>query len=133
MGKCTLVSVAVLGMASIGWGVPAKQRSYAPSCRHDKNATQEDRDRRGQALVLAKAINVGQAQQVRRTRQYQPLSSLGDLPPVPNGFDLNLYADGSGYIFSVKDTLDPCRFAVFSDQVGLLYEKSGLDAPVVAQ
>jgi hypothetical protein len=58
-------------------------------------------------MVLAKAINSVQARQVRQTRQYQPLSRLGDLPPVPAGFELTLYADASGYIFSVKDRLDP--------------------------
>jgi hypothetical protein len=133
MVKRTLFSVVVFGVASIGWGVPAEQLSYAPSCRHDRKATQEDRDRRSQAMVLAKAINAAQARQVRRAGQYQPLSNLADLPSVPTGFDLTLYADRSGYMFSVKDRLDPCRFAVFSDQVGLLYEKSGLDAPVIAQ
>jgi hypothetical protein len=133
MVKRTLVSVGVLGLASIAWTVPAKQLSYAPTCRHDRRATQEDRARRAQVMVLAKAINAVQARQVRQTQQYQPLSRLGDLPPVPAGFELTLYADASGYIFSVKDRLDPCRFAVFSDQVGLVYEKSGLDAPVVAQ
>jgi hypothetical protein len=130
----TAVCIAALGIASIGWAsMPGRPISSAISCRHQQAANQEDRARRAQALALAKAINTSEAELVKRTRQYQPLESLHNLPPVPGGFQLNLYADHSGYIFAIKDTLDPCRFAVFSDAGGLLYEKSALDAPVIAQ
>jgi hypothetical protein len=44
-----------------------------------------------------------------------------------------LYADRTGYLFSLKDTLDSCHFAVFSDVSGLIYQQSALTAPVVAQ
>ncbi|MDQ3488977.1 MAG: hypothetical protein M3468_14770, partial [Acidobacteriota bacterium] len=74
-----------------------------------------------------------QSASVRRTGQYQPLAKLADLPALPREFELNLFADASGYMFALKDTQDPCWFAVFSDQRGLLYEKSALNAPVIAQ
>jgi hypothetical protein len=130
----TSVCIAALGIASMGWAaMPGRQLSSGISCRHQQGANQEDRARRAQALTLAKAINTAEAELVRRTRQYQPFESLRNLPVVPSGFQLNLYADRSGYIFAIKDTRDPCRFAVFSDASGLLYEKSALDAPVIAQ
>jgi hypothetical protein len=126
--------MALLGIALIGWAAtPLGQLGYVPRCRHDQNAVHEDRDRRAQALTLAKAINAAQAQLVQQTQHYQPLSGLGDLPPVPRGFELNLYADRWGYMFGLKDALDACRFAVFSDEGGLLYEQSALNAPVIAQ
>jgi len=84
-------------------------------------------------VTLAKAINTAQASLVQRTQQYHPVESLGNLPAVPAGFELNLFADRSGYMFALKDTQDPCWFAVFSDNRGLVYEKSALDAPAVAQ
>jgi hypothetical protein len=128
------VCIAALGVASIGWAaMPERQLSSVVSCRHHQRATQEDRARRAEALTLAKAINAAEAELVRRTRQYQPLERLQSLPAIPGGFELNLYADRAGYIFALKDTLDACRFAVFSDERGLLYEKSALDAPVMAQ
>ena len=130
------VCIAALGIASIGWAaMPGshQQLSSAISCRHQQAATPENRARRAQALTLAKAIHAAEAELVRRTRQYQPLESLRNLPAVPSGFQLNLYADRTGYIFAIKDTGDPCRFAVFSDASGLLYEKSAVDAPVIAQ
>jgi hypothetical protein len=39
----------------------------------------------------------------------------------PNEFVTSLVVDANGYIFSIKDTLDPCRFAFFSDQDGVIY------------
>ena len=113
--------------------MPGRQLSSAISCRHQQAATQEDQVRRAQAVTLAKAIHAAEAELVRRTQQYQPLENLHTLPAVPSGFQLNLYADRFGYIFAIKDTMDPCRFAVFSDGGGLLYEKSALDAPLIAQ
>ena len=102
-------------------------------CLHDQNASETDRTRRAQALTLAKAIHTAEADAVRRTRQYQPLASLGSLPAVPAGFALKLFADRDDYVFALKDTRDPCRYAVFSDSAGLLYEKSARPAPVIAR
>ena len=135
MVKQTAVCIAVLGIVSFGSAAaPGRQLpSAAMSCLHRQAATQEDRARRAQALTLAKAIHVAEAGVVRRTRQYESLENLPPLPPVPAGFQLSLYAGRAGYIFSIKDTLDSCRFAVFSDSSGLLYEQSALDAPVIAQ
>lgn len=113
--------------------IEPSQLWYAPSCRHHESAQQADRARRAGALALAKAINAAQADRVQRTGTYQPVERLGTLPPVPKGFDLSLFADRTGYLFAVKDTQDPCSFAVFSDERGLLYEKSALDAPAVAK
>ena len=134
MVKQTAVCIAVLGIVSFGSAAaPGRQFSSAMSCLHRQAAKQEDRARRAQALTLAKAIHVAEAGVVRRTRQYESLENLPTLPAVPAGFQLSLYAGRAGYIFSIKDTLDPCRFAVFSDASGLLYEQSALDAPVIAQ
>ena len=94
--------------ASIEWAaMPERQLSSVVSCRHHQGATQEDRARRAQAVALGKAINTAEAELVQRTRQYQPLESLRNLPAVPGGFQLNLYADRAGYIFALKDTLIP--------------------------
>jgi hypothetical protein len=132
--KRTAVCIALLAMASMGRAaMPGRQLASAVSCLHQQGATQENRARRAQALTLAKAIHAAEAELVRRTRQYHSVESLRNLPALPSGFQLNLYADRSGYIFSIKDTVDPCRFAVFSDDGGLLYEKSALDAPVIAR
>ena len=55
-------------------------------------------------------------------RVYVPVTELIPAPTVPDGFTLTLVTDGKSYTFSLKDTLDPCRFAYFSDQDGIIYD-----------
>jgi hypothetical protein len=137
MRKRLLCSVGVLALAlgALSATLMAQRQllQYVPRCRHDDTAIREDRDRRAQALVLARAINAAQAELVRLKGEYQPQGNLGSLPSAPRDFELTLYANHAGYIFSLKDTVDPCHFAVFSDASGLIYEQSALEAPAVAR
>ncbi len=121
--------LAVMAATSIGW--TGREQQIPVSCRHDR-PTSVDKARRAGAVSLAKAINAAQMQSLSRARKYEPAANLPNLPPVPNGFRLDLYVNEAGYIFSIKDTLDPCAFAVFSDAGGLLYQQSGRSAPVIA-
>src|SRR5262245_48745360 len=93
-------------------------------CLHDSAELQADRVRREQALSLAREINDAQGRAVRQTRRYQPLQQLGNLPETPAGFVVRLHADEEGYIFSIKDDRDACRYGIFSDQQGTLYQSS---------
>jgi hypothetical protein len=93
-------------------------------CRHDATSAPEDRARREQAQALARAIHQAQGQAAAATQRYQPLAKLPKLPSVPVGFELRFYTDGEGYILSLKDTFDSCRYGVFTDQNGRLYEMS---------
>ena len=103
------------------------------SCRHDTTEGRTDRARRDEALLLAKAINAREGALAQQTRQYHQLSDLQGLPQVPSGFDLRLYADGAGYVLSLKDVNDSCHYALFSDQSGWIYEKSPIAAPAIAR
>ena len=80
--------------------------------------------RRDQALALARAINQAEGLAAQRTREYQALAALPNLPPAPAGFRVRLYVDDSGYMFSIKDDRDPCHYGIFSDENGRLYEMS---------
>jgi len=128
----TVVMLAGGGVSSV------QQRDSMPAggsvaCRHDGSESQADRTRRIQALALAKAINSAQGELAERTRRYHPLTALRNLPPVPTGFELRLYSEVDGYLFSLKDALDTCRYAIFSDQSGLVYEKAARTHPINAQ
>jgi hypothetical protein len=112
---------------------PAAQLGHIPTCLHDDAETQEQRARREGAVRLAKAIVERQAEAAERTRLYAPLPALRNLPPAPRGFDVRLYTDGVGFVLSLKDTLDPCKFAIFSDESGFVYEKAALTAPLLAR
>lgn len=135
MHRRLLICAALVFTAVAHSSSSLEQREVIPSaayCRHDEAERPDDRARREAAVVLAKAIHAQQGGLAQRTRRYHPLTALGRLPAVPAGFELRLYHDVTGYVFSLKDTLDSCRFAIFSDESGLLYEKSARNAPIVA-
>jgi len=124
----SLMFVAVSGVLLASLAADGQQgRTGLPlvgACRHDSSATDADRMRRDQALALARAINQAEGLAAQRTRVYQPLASLPNLPQAPVGFRVRLYVDESGYMFSIKDERDPCHYGIFSDENGRLYEMS---------
>ena len=98
--------------------------SRAAVCRHGEDESPANRTQRLQALALASAINRAEGQQAQQTRRYAPLTTLGVLPPVPQDFTQKLYADAEGYVAVLKDGRDPCRYAIFTEQSGHIYEIS---------
>jgi hypothetical protein len=84
---------------------------------------------------MAVAVRINQAQGMQRgvpgSGRYVPLDLLRNIPPTPQGFDLRFRTDGLTYEFSIKDRLDPCRYAIFSDEERSLYEATAHTAPVV--
>ena len=108
-----------------GFVLTGADTASAQECLHGRSEVPEQRMRRQQALEVVHAINMAQATIVgprTSTSGYRPLEELLNIPPLPPGFDLQFLTDGDGYIFSIKDTLDPCRYAVFSDQGTRVYE-----------
>jgi hypothetical protein len=112
---------AFLGATVLATARRSEAQSEA-SCA-SASLTQEQQTRRAQAIQLARAINTGEA----RARTFVPLDGLGDVV-VPDGFSVQLIGNairqtdaGSGYIFTIKDTRDRCKLALFSDQSGLIY------------
>ena len=128
---CSIVAGSVL--VPMIASAPEPQLSGVPACLHDRAEQADDRRRREAALALAKAINERQGIAAERTRLYVQLAQLRNLPPTPRGFDVRLYTDGVGYLLSIKDTMDPCKYAIFSDQAGLVYEQAPLAAPFLAR
>jgi hypothetical protein len=133
MRKNWLIGAVTVALATSAGSASAQVRE----CLHSQLETPADRARREQAVALAQEIN--RAQGVARRfgplgekGAYQPLERLFNVPAAPTGFKVQLHTDGATYSFSIKDTLDPCRYAVFSDQSTDVYEavpsaqKSGL-------
>ncbi len=94
------------------------------ACLHDSGATPANQARRAAAQALARAINDAESRAVTASRRYLPIAALPNLPPVPGGFELRFYTDGAGYVASLKDPRDPCRYGIFTDQHERLYEMS---------
>jgi hypothetical protein len=76
---------------------------------------------RGQAAVrFARAVNTAQASYQMQNRRYAQISDLA-VGAAPDGFLAQLTTDGTTYSLSVKDAVDACHFALFSDQQGVIY------------
>ncbi len=112
---------ALIVVVSVGTG------AFAQECLHGPGETSAQRARREQALSVARQINVAEATIVGpRTGQprYRPLEELRNVSPTPAGFDLQFFSDGESYGFSLKDRVDPCHYAIFSDADKRVYEGS---------
>ncbi len=110
------VAVVVL-VGAVGGDSRPRQR---PSCDPQAPPTAEQTARRRTAIGVARQINTAEARQWPATKTYAPLAGLSDVS-IPAGFVVQVSTDGASYTFSVKDKQDACGFAVFSDQVGLIY------------
>jgi hypothetical protein len=69
---------------------------------------------------VARQINTAQARVSAQSKRYAPLAELPGVT-IPDGFEAQVSTDGVSYTFSVKDVQDACKFAVFSDQKGIIY------------
>jgi hypothetical protein len=81
-----------------------------------------DPQRRLAAVNYARLLNGEEARffSVPQLQRYGSMAELGVSAP-PDGFQVQLSSDSTGYTFSIKDTLDACHWALFSDQQGLIY------------
>jgi hypothetical protein len=111
--------VAVVALVLMGTMLNLRHvTAQQPACLHGQNEAPDRLARRRAALGLTRLINGLQAANFNGTPQYQPLAQLA-VGAIPAGFAVQLTTDGTSYAFSVKDTLDACRFGYFSDQDGL--------------
>ncbi len=121
----------LLLLLTFGAGPAAAQTT----CLHGADEAPAQKIRRDAAIQLATRINLAQTVTSgprSSTNRYRPLHELTTIPPTPQGFDLQFHTDGLTYSFSIKDRMDPCRYAVFSDQDKFLYEAiARRDAPVL--
>ena len=97
-----------------------------PACLHGTGETPAQQMRRRQGLVMARQINSAQVVARQRTNAYQPLTGLEKVGAAPDGFVARIAVDDNAYVFSIKDSTDPCGFAFFSDQDGIIYTGEAL-------
>jgi hypothetical protein len=115
-----MVAAFVLGTAYVLTPLlAAAGRPAAQGCTPGTPTT-EQYARRLQAVQFARRINTAESNAFAAGHAYLPLATLADVG-TPDGFSVQLAVDGSGYVFGIKDTRDPCKFALFSDQDGLIY------------
>jgi hypothetical protein len=120
MVKALFLTAAALAIAA---SAPAQGGpSLRPRCLHGGNETPEQAARRDKAIKVAQAINAAEVVTVGPSRpKYRRPEDLPHVPPLPDGFEMQFDTNGSTYSFSIKDTLDACHFAIFSDQEKYVY------------
>ena len=122
MVKLLLIGVILAAAASPAFAQGNLQRN----CLHDAPESAAERARREQAIDYARKVNAAETAQSIGPRllppRYRPLDELVNLPAPPAGFAIEFHNDDRGYVLSLKDTRDACRYAVFTDQDKLIYE-----------
>lgn len=96
--------------------------SYAQQCLHGTDETAEQKSRSRAALRLMRQINTAQATTgMEKAKKFLPLEELGvDAASAP-GFTPKLTTDGKSYSVLLKDSTDPCGFALLTSEEGVIY------------
>jgi len=129
MKRATIAAtLTVAGVLATGWSLRVAHAQPQPVCLHGASETPADAALRQNAIGVMRAINTAQAQAFATNQAYRSFRELtaSGLPPRPAGFLTQLTVEGSTYALLVKDTTDPCRYTLFSDQEGLIYVGSPL-------
>lgn len=93
-------------------------------CSSNSDPTSIGAERRAAAIRFVEDIHARQrlAVLVSQSQEYRPLDELpGTAVSAPADFHIQVLASGSTYSVSVVDTLEGCRFGVFSNQRGIVY------------
>jgi hypothetical protein len=109
----------------MGWVFSPAPSTQSTECDPNAPLTTTQIARHRSAITVARQINTAEAQQSSTMKRYVPLLDLTGVT-VPDGFEAQVSTDGTTYTFSVKDVQDACKFAVFSDQNGVIYTATPL-------
>lgn len=114
-GAVLLALVGVSGARAI------PSQDTQAQCLHGPDETPAEQDRRMSAFQHIRAIHWAQHNE-RLTPNRQWRAEIPGLMPPPSGFASQFLVSKEGYLVSVKDRTDPCHWALFSDEAGLIYE-----------
>lgn len=82
-------------------------------------------ERRHRPIEVARLLNSAEAGSHGPAGRYMPLEALGvQMNLAADEYAVQLTADDSGYMFSIKDKA--CGTALFSDQAGVIYSAAPL-------
>lgn len=122
MKPTALIASAAILVALVGISrVRAVAAQDAQSeCLHGPDETEAQRARRVSAFQHIRAINWAQHnEKLAPNRQWR--AEIPGLMAPPDGFTSQFLVSKEGYLASVKDAKDPCHWALFSDETGLIY------------
>jgi hypothetical protein len=111
--KAIAFGIVIVGLA---------EHAQAQQCLHQSNESAGERLRRQAAVKFVDAVNLAQARRQRDTGRYASLADIQQAAAAPLGFVPRLVLDQFGYAIRVTDALDPCGFALFSDERAVVFE-----------
>lgn len=123
--KARLALLAII----LAFTIPAPMSRLAAqqtACLHGANQSDAQRTRTRQALLMARQINTYENALFQSAGAYRPLRELATLSAPPEGFEVHAAIEPQNYAFTITDTIDPCRFAYFSDSKGTIYAGEAL-------
>ena len=98
------------------------EHAQGQQCLHRSDESAGERLRRQAAVKFVDDVNVAQARRQRETGRYASLADIQQAATAPLGFVPRLVLDQFGYAIKVIDALDPCGFALFSDERAVVFE-----------
>ena len=110
-----VLPVATLLLAFTGAG-------EAQTCLHGPDESESQRRRVSAAIAFILEVSEAQSRIYRQRNTYVALSDAVSVARAPVGFVPRLRFDRWSYGIMLKDSLDRCGFALFSDQEGVIYE-----------
>jgi hypothetical protein len=108
--------------------VPAPN-AFARNCPVTNVDPLDQRVRRDDAFQYLIAINTAQARSQSESGKFVAVGDIRGLPSTPVGFIPKLLHDRWSYIVSLKDYIDACGFALFSDERGVIYQSHPRPVP----
>ena len=118
-----MATLRVMALAvSMGFVLKGDALGQGQQCLHSGDESVGERLRRQAAVDFVVELNAAQTRQQRATGRYASLGEIRQAASAPLGFVPRLVADQFGYIIKVVDALDPCGFALFSDERGVVFE-----------
>ena len=112
-------------------------------CLHKDNDTQEQKERLQAVVAAVRVLNTAEFMYRTDNKRFATYDELLASPALnavmargaglnmvtfqPNadivpGFELRVTTDGTKYNISVLDKTDPCRYSVFSSDIGIIYQ-----------
>jgi hypothetical protein len=119
MTRAAVMALVLVGVLASPGPVGDYVNAQQPACLHGAQETPEQAARKRAALTFTRQVNTLQLK-AGATGAYLLADQIQI--PVPEGFEFRLAAAPKSYAFSLRDNTDPCRFAFFSDQQGLIFQ-----------
>lgn len=104
----------------------APGRAQQPACLHGADESAAEAARRQAAVGFVRVVNTAQARTQRSGSGYAATLAALQAPAAPAGFRVQMTSNADGYAVAVKDAQDPCGYALFTDQQGVIYTASPL-------